>query len=239
MSRTVPSALQTHLNQAATTTTRLLKIKLKNGAVYGLAMIDRDIAYDDGSGDGEVDYLATNGFDPSAIAADTGYSVSNSEGYALMSDSELTGITEEMVKAGECDDATWVCYLVNFEDTSMGHVILDAGDVGEVVAKYGMVWIPELLSYSMRLAQPIGSVWSRSCRAIFGTPADSPTGCGVDASTMWRYDTVAAPGAEADRVFTGVALGDSPGVTVTPPGRLQWLTGDNAGMEFAIEEVVR
>jgi uncharacterized phage protein (TIGR02218 family) len=233
MTRTVPATLAEHLEQPATTTTRLLKISLRNGFTYGLAMLDADVAYDDGAG--EINYIATNGFDATTLSADLGYNVSNAEGYSLISD-EVEGVTVEMVEAGELDDATWVCYLVNFQDLTMGHVILDAGDLGEVRTRYGMVWIPELLSYIMRLKQAVGSVWSRQCRAIFGTPAGSQTGCGVSLTPLWVSAEVVTVGAEANRVFTGDDITDSPSLPPVP-GRLQWLTGANAGREFAVEEV--
>lgn len=230
--RTVPSLLQTHLDGAATTTTRLLKVTLRNGTSYGLCMLDRDIEYDDG--DGALTYVATNGFDPSTLSGDIGFSVDNAESYALISD-DVSGVTEDMVHRGELDDAQWIMYLVNFDDTGhTRHVILDAGDLGEVRVRYGMLWIPEILSYAMRLKQSIGSVWSRRCRAIFGSPAASPTGCGVNVAPLWVAGEVTAVGAESNRQFTGDVLTSG----VTPfPGRLQWLTGDNAGREFATEEI--
>lgn len=236
--RRVPFALQEHLDQHSTTTTRLLKFVLSNGDVYGLSMLDRDLDYDDGQG--VVTYRATTGFDPSTLSADVGYSVDNAEGYALMG---LLGVTTEMVERGELDDAQWIMYLINFKDVdengdliAQRHVILDAGDVGEVRTRYGMIWIPELLSYSMRLKQTIGSVWSRRCRAIFGSPAASQTGCGVDLTPLWVSGTVVSVGAESNRVFTGDLLYNSPGI-VPFPGRIQFLTGNNAGKEFATEDI--
>jgi uncharacterized phage protein (TIGR02218 family) len=238
MTRTVPPTLQAHLDGAATTTCRLLKFKTKSGAVFGLTTLDIDLEYDDGTGDGPITYVATNGFDPSAIAADLGYSVGNSEGYTLISD-QVPGVTAEMIRAGELDDATWVCYLVNFRSlgNSPGneHVILDAGDVGQIRVKNGVVWMPELLSYVMRLKQPIGGVWSRTCRAIFGSPPASPTGCGIDTTALWTSGTVQEVGLETDRTFTGDFVTTLPAVNY--PARVQFLTGANAGREYATEEV--
>lgn len=232
--RHVPAALQEHLNQPTTTTTRLIKVTLRNGVRYGLAMLDRDVDYDDGQG--EITYVATNGFDPSMLSADIGFGVDNAEGYSLISDG-VDGVTLEMVERGELDDAEWIMYLINFQDLTPGrHVILDAGDLGEVRARHGMIWIPELLSYITRLKQTIGSVWSRRCRAVFGSPANSQTGCGVSLGPLWVYDTVASVGAESNRVFSGSEVFDS--TTIVPfPGRVQFLTGKNAGREFATEEV--
>lgn len=236
--RNIPAALAAHLAGTATTTTRLLKIKTTSSppVVFGLCMSDQNIAYDDASGDGEVNYVAMDGFDASTFSADTGYAVSNAEGYALIS-GEVEGVEIEDINAGILDDAEWVCYLVNFNDLTMGHVILDAGDVGEVKTRFGLVWMPELLSYIMRLKQPIGGVWSRTCRAIFGTPSDSQTGCGVDLGPLWRSGTVLSVGTETNRVFSSNI--DSPSSPSVPffPGRVQFLTGDNAGREFATEMI--
>lgn len=234
MTRVVPIEIQQHLDTSSTSTTRLLRVTLKTGFVYGLAMLDRDVVYDDGNG--EITYVATNGFDSTTIASDTGYSVANAEGYALLSD-EIPGLELEQVEAGELDDAEWVCYLVNFEDLTPGrHILLDAGDIGEVRVKDGVVWLPELMSYMQRLKQPVGSTWSRTCRAIFGTPAGSQTGCGIPLATLWAAGEVQAVGAESNRVFTGdVVTNDSPGPPLVP-GRVEFLTGANAGREFATEE---
>jgi uncharacterized phage protein (TIGR02218 family) len=232
--RNIPVALQAHLDQASTTTTRLLKIILMNGDIYGLAQLDRDVTYDDG--DDEVTYRATNGFDPSALSADIGYSVDNAESYALTA-VDTNGITPEMVAAGELDDAQWKCYLVNYEDLSQGHALLDAGDLGEVRTRHDMSWASELLSYAMRLRQPIGSVYSRTCRAIFGSPANSQTGCGIDISALWVSGEVLSVGSETNRIFTGDVVTDSSQLIVPFPGRVEWLTGANIGREYAVEEI--
>lgn len=247
MTRTVPAALQSHLDQAATTTCRLIKIKgnpdFSPVVLFGLCSLDQDIVYDDDSGDGPITYSAANGFDPTAMSADVGFSVANAEAYALLAES-VDGVTEDQVRAGALDDAQWTCYLVNFEDLTTGrHVILDAGDVGQVRMKYGTLWMPELISYAMRLKQPVGGVWSRTCRAVYGEPAvddlgvprESQTACGVDLAPLWVMGTVQAVGAETDRTFTGDFVATLP--TATYPGRLQFLTGANAAREYAVEDV--
>jgi len=230
--REIPVLLQEHLDEAATTTTALLRVSLRNGTVYGLAALDRDVEYNDG--DGLLTYVATNGFDPSAISADIAYSVDNAEGYALISN-DVPGVTVEMVEAGELDDAEWVVYLVDYENTSRGHVVLDAGDLGEVRTRDGLVWIPELLSYAMRLRQPVGHVWSRTCRAEFGSDANSQTGCGFDAEGLWAEGQVTEVGEESDRTFVGDLIDSSNWPTEPFPGRLEWLSGDNVGRQYSLE----
>lgn len=232
MIRTASPELLAHIAGHSTTTCRLLKFTLKNGDVFGIATLDVPVPYDDGTADGEIAYSATQGFDPSALRTDTGFSVDNAEASAILAQ-ELPGITREMVDAGDIDDARWVCYLVNFRDLSMGHMILGGGDVGEVRLRYGVMWMPELLSYMSRLKRPIGHSWSIRGRCIFGSPADSQTGCGVDVSGMWVEGEVASVGPETSRTFTGDAV-------ATPhsfPGRVEWLTGPNAGRLYATEAV--
>ena len=230
--REIPPALLAHLAETATTTCMLLRVTLRSGLVYGLAALDQDIVYDDG--DGELTYVATNGFDASTISADIAYSVDNAEGYALISN-DVPGVTEAMVEAGELDDAEWIAYLVNYRDLTQGHMIVDAGDLGEVRTQHGLVWIPELLSYAMRLRQPVGHVWSRTCRATFGSDANSPTGCGFNAAALWASGEVTAVGAEPDRDFTGDLVASSEWPTDPYPGRIEWLTGNNVGRTYSLE----
>lgn len=213
--RTIPSALQAHLDSGVTTTCRLLKVTLRDGTVAGMTTLDQDVTYNG------VLYGASTGFNPSVIASDVNYSVDNSEGYALLSGT-LQGVTEDMVRRGDLEGATWEMYLINYLDHGMGHVLLDAGDIGEVKLRNGMVWVPELLSYAMRLRQSVGRVDSRRCRAIFGNQTPGQLFCGVDAEALWANGTVSAVDSEEPtRVFAGDTVKEA-------PARLQWLTGDNA-----------
>lgn len=218
--RNIPAALRAHLQQNATTTCRLLKITLYDGRVFGLTTLDRDVVY------GGVTYRAATGIDPSVIASDSGLSVDNGEGYSLLAAAPGQGITLRMIGAGELDDAQWQMMLVNWADLSMGHCLLDSGDIGNVTAEQRAAYNVELVSYVMRLRQPIGGLDSRTCRATFGTAANSQTGCGVDADALWQSGTVSGISAdEPRRVFADSSL------LITPapiPGRVQWLTGNNA-----------
>jgi len=232
MPRPIPTPLQLDLASDSSTLTRGIKFKLRNGMVYGICMTNRDVIYDHNDGDGPITYVASNGFDPSTISADEGYSVDNAEGYALISD-DIPGVTVEMVNAGALENAKWQLFYFNYESPAAGSAaLLDAGDVGITSTQFGMVWTPELLSFVMRLKQAVGSVWTRTCRAIFGTPANSQTGCGVDAESLWVNFTVTSVGAENDRSFVATGLGAGNYF----PGRVEWLTGKNASTALAATE---
>lgn len=218
--RDIPAALREHLQQPVTTTCRILRIKLADGRQFGLTTLDRDIEYQG------VTYSALNGFDASVIATDTGLSVDNAEAMALAS-MDVGGITVQMAMRGELDDAQWDMLLINWADTRMGHLILDAGDIGEVKVIDGMIYTPELLSFAMRLRQSVGHVWSRSCRAVFGSPPQGHTGCGVDAESLWMTGTVTSvDDQDAFRIFADSAL---TGLDPEPaPGRVRFTSGNNA-----------
>lgn len=235
MSLNVPALLQAHLDSGNTTICRLLKISSGNSppTVFGLTTLDRNVVYDDG--DGEITYVATQGFDPTVLRSQLGYSVDNAEGMALLS-GEVDAIDQQMIDAGEFDDGSWSCYLVNYKDLSMGHAQLGGGDLGEIRTRYGMMWIPELLDIGVRLKQPVGTVTSRKCRAIFGNPATEQygqTGCGIDASILWTAGTVQSVGLETNRTFTGDAVASPHSY----PGRVRFTTGQNQGRIFAVESV--
>ncbi len=221
--RDMSSALRAHLAGPARTTCWMLRLTLADARVFGLTMLDRDVEYQG------VTYSAANGFDPSMIATDTGLSVDNSQPRALI-EGDIPGITAQMVAAGELDDAQWEMILVNYRDLSMGHAIIGAGDVGEVNLVNGKVYMPELLDYVMRLRQSFGYFWSRTCRAVFGSPAESHTGCGVDAEVMWVAGEVTGLSDEPTRVFADNGLIDLDPEPI--PGRVQWLTGPNAGQRL-------
>lgn len=216
--RNIPQELALHLQQSTTTTCRLLRFVLADGRSFGITSLNRELTYD-----GTI-YSARNGFDLSVIASDVGLSVDNAEAYALLS-LDATGITLDMALAGELDNAAWEVRLVNYRDLSMGHLILDAGDVGEVTTENNVIYAPELLSYAMRLRQSIGHVDSRTCRAVFGTPARSQTGCGVDAAALWQSGAVTGIGDEPKRIFADSALLLTPAPV---PGRVRFTSGPNS-----------
>lgn len=217
--RNIPAALKAHLQGSVTTTCRLLRFTLRDGRQFGLTTLDRDVIYLG------VTYRAVNGFNTSVIATDTGLSVDNAEAYALLGQDAL-GITLEMVAAGDMDDSQWMLMLVNYRDLTMGHMIIDAGDVGNITVDNGVAYSPELVSYAMRLRQSIGGYDSRTCRAVFGNPADGQLGCGIDAEALWQPAVVTGVSDdEPRRVFASSSTILNPQPI---PGRIRWTSGPNA-----------
>lgn len=228
MSRVIPANLLSNLEQSVQYVANIVRLRLKSGVIIGFAQWDAPITYDHGDGFGPTVYSASQGIDKSAQVSTIDYSIANSEGRILTS-TTLSGLTAEMVEAGALDDAEWDSFMVDWRNPVAGSgALLDSGDIGEVKVEDGLVIIPELISYAMRLQQTIGSVWQRPCRAIFGSDASSQTGCGVNADIMWKSGTVTMVGAESDRTFSG-------SVEITYPGRIEFTTGKNVGRRYSVE----
>ena len=132
MSRNIPIALQAHLDTGATTICGILRIEpVRPGySVIGLTDLDKDITYDDG--DGAVTYLAPVGFTASAYVATADFTVDNAETKSLFPEFDIPQLTEADINAGAYDYATYRLMLINYEDTSQGHITLSTGTLGEM-----------------------------------------------------------------------------------------------------------
>lgn len=240
--RTISAELQAHLDGGATTTTLLLRIDpvTPGYSSIGATLLDRDVVYDDG--DGEVIYKATIGMVPANIVSSASMEVGNTEIQHLLPETDLP-ISEADISAGVYDFASYTLMLVNYEDLSMGHVIMPSGhgQLGQMRQENGLSFWSELTALVKLLKQSIVEKDSLSCRAIFGSQPIGTVGaeqtqrfpCGKDTAGMWVAGTVSAVGLETNRAFTAGALGAAADVYV--PGMLKWVTGANTGRSYEVE----
>jgi uncharacterized phage protein (TIGR02218 family) len=231
--KTIPSQLQDHLEQSATTVCLLFKIVCRDGDVFGFAQLDRDVVYDDGTG--ERTYRARSGFDASAVAASADLDVDNAEASGRLATWEYPeAITEAQIQGGKFDYAEAWVWLVNYEDLTPGrHAELMSGSVGKIRTENGQIWNTELISLSAQMNQDITPLTSLTCRYSFGD-AD----CGVDTDSLWRTYTVTSVGVEDDRTFSAAGMAaDSPPAADDDysPGLVEFLSGANAGLSFEVE----
>ena len=73
--KSIPPALQTHLDQRGTTLCYLLKITATNGQALGVTSLDVDVDYDDGTG--LLTYSSAIGLNQSSLATSAGLEVDN------------------------------------------------------------------------------------------------------------------------------------------------------------------
>lgn len=240
--RSISTALQAHLDSGSTTTTLLLRIDpvAPGYPSIGATLLDRDVTYDDG--DGSIVYKATIGMVPSNIVSKASMEVGNTEIQHLIPESDLP-ISETDISAGVYDFASYTLMMVNYEDLSMGHVILPSGhgQLGQMRQENGLSFWSELTALVKLLKQSIVEKDSLTCRAIFGSQPIGTVGaeqtqrfpCGKDTTGMWVSKTVTSVGVETSRTFTAGTLGAAADVYV--PGMLKWLTGANAGRSYEVE----
>lgn len=234
MSRSIPIALQAHLDQPATTRCRLLQIKPALGDVIGYCSTNVPRTYDAGDGYGPVTYQVMSGFEQSAVVATGDTAVDNSEAKVLA----LAGgpITEADINAGKFDGAEFTVMEVNYADLTQGHYVVQHGYVGKTSVIRGRAFTLELRTLVDLLRQVPWEKWQRLCRVRkFGSqPGDERFPCMYDLTGEWVDDVpVTSLGVESTRTFTASSLAQA--ADYFAPGLILWTTGPNAGLEFEVE----
>lgn len=232
--RSIPIELKAHFSQPSQNWTRVLRIapRVSTIAPFGITTLDRNVDYDDG--DGVITYRARRGYVSSSQVATSDLSVDNSEAEALLAEYPLDGVTLEMIKRGDLDDADYDEYLINYKDLVPGrHVVVGHGTIGEIRAEKGLSAFIELRSLTNTLKQnSIVELGSVGCTTEFGSDR-----CKFPVDTLWTTGTVASVGIETDRTFSFAlesSMRDDPGGYV--PGLVRFLDGDNAGRTFEVED---
>lgn len=241
MSKTIPVALQTHLDEPVNTTAFLLRIVKNTGAtgateVVRFCSLDADITYDVGAGDGAQVFKSSRGFDPSNLENTGDLAVDNADGLILLDSSSLDAMTVAEIDAGRFDAAAFVWYSVNWADLTMGHEEMLFGTIGQArVLQGGLACAFELRGQSQKLKQNIGYRDTKDCPARFGSQSgDERLYCGFDATTLLIAGTVTAVGADVTSIFTDSALAQADDFFV--PGMVFWTSGSNTGTSQEIED---
>lgn len=194
MAKTIPSALQTHLNSEVTTLATLLTITRADGVVVRLTDLDADLVV------GGDTYKATFGYLRSALSIREGLTAD---------DVEITGliqsgfVSKADVSAGLYDGAELKISAVNFNSPSDGEVVLKRGLVGEVLLASSDRFSIELRSLAGRLGQEILEKTSPTCRAELGDAR-----CTVPVAPLLRANTTAYSLGQFIRVATTSGTGD-------------------------------
>lgn len=245
MPRAIPIALKEHLSQDATTTTLLMKITpvTPGFSAYGATLLDQDVRYDDGVDD--LVYHACIGMQPPDLLGTGTLETGADTVDSLLPEFDIPELTEESIRAGAYDYANYAIYLVNYRDTSQGHVTLQAGTIGQVsIRSDGLSFVNELRGLTAELKQSICEKDSLTCRAVFGS---QPVGslisgpqvawgwCGFDATSLLVESTVASVGVETTLTFQ-VADATDWVAGMLAPGVAKFLTGRNAGRTFEISD---
>lgn len=242
MGRPISISLTDALSSNTTTTCLLMWIAPVTPGYpgYGVAMLDRDVTYNHGTGD--RNYSAIIGFQPTTLLQSADLSVNNADATGLMPEFDVP-ISEADIIAGVYDFAEFVVYLVDYENPVMGSgLVVGAGTLGRVTVKdIGLSIVNELRGLTDPLKQSLCQKDSLTCRATFGSGAigsgadvEEMFPCGFDLSTITVSGAVSAVGAENTTTFT---VGGTFAFTTDElaNGMVKFTTGANTGRSYEIE----
>jgi uncharacterized phage protein (TIGR02218 family) len=210
--KSLPAALQAHLDTGTTTLAWCWRIARNDGMKLGFTDHDRDLAFD-----GTV-FEAATGFTASDITDALGLAVDNLEvSSALKSDR----LNEDDLAAGLYDDAAVEIWRVNWADTGQ-RVLMRSGSLGEV-RRSGASFAAEVRGLAHYLQQPKGRLYQSGCDADLGDAR-----CGIDLDNAAFRGTGTVISASTPRLFTASGLAAfAPGWFTR--GLATFTSGANAG----------
>jgi uncharacterized phage protein (TIGR02218 family) len=180
------------------------------------------MGFTDHDADLEVDgstYQASTGFDAAALQTSAGLSVDNSAAVGALS---AAGITEVDIATGKFDGAVIIQMLVNWQDSSQNLVIF-RGSLGEVVRGDGS-FEAELRGLAENLNHAIGRSYLRQCDRRLG---DAKCGVEISAPAFSSGGAIDRVDGTPDIYVSGAGDYDDDWFS---HGRLEWVTGANAGL---------
>lgn len=219
--RTIPPALQAHLDSGATTIATCWRLTRADGTVFGFTDHDRALAFDD------TTFAAMTGGTLSALESSAGLSVDNAEIEGAFSAAALTAADFD---AGRYDGAMLQVWRVNWQDTEQ-RVLLKTGTLGEV-RRRGQSYTAELRGLSARLDEETGRVYQHGCDAVLG---DARCGVDLDAPAYKGGATVSTvPGASEISVTGLDAFADG----WFSHGLVTFTSGQNDGLRVPVRRHV-
>ena len=214
--RTIPSALQTKLDQGATTLATCWILRCRDGLVQGFTDHDEDLACQ------TVTCRAATGFDGVAAAEKLGFATAGGEmSGALIADS----LTEADIAAGRYDGASVEIHWVDWSEPALS-VLLHVMTLGEITRE-AQAFKAELRSAVQALDVERGRLYTPRCSADLGDMR-----CGVDLTAEDRHGSGTVVAVEATGALICSGLGDLASDALNG-GRLVVVTGAAAG--FSVE----
>lgn len=213
----ISAELTAHLAGEVTTLAMCWKLTRTDSVVMGFTDHDKDLEIDG------VDYSASSGFTPTAVANTSNLSVDNLDVDGML-DADV--ISEEDVMAGIYDFAEIEVFQVNYSDLTQGILQLRRGWLGEVTLKNHQ-FVAEIRGLTQRLSQNIGELYSPSCRARLG---DSR--CKVNMATHTHTGTITS--VESNSVLYDTARTEDNGIFTF--GKITFTSGGNNGLSMEVKE---
>ncbi len=215
--RVLSPALAAHLARGATTLCHCWKLIRRDGLVSGYTDHDRDLVLDG------VTFGARTGLEAAEATAELGFAVGGGEVSGAL---VAAGITEGDIAAGLYDDATVETWLVNWSAVEE-RLLLDVTSIGEIRRADG-AFVAELRSLTHRLDEEKGRLFRATCSADLGDPR-----CRVDLNDPAFSATATVARTDGQLTWATTQL-ESFADSWFAGGRIEWLTGANAGLHMEI-----
>ena len=215
--KSVSVALLAHMQGETTTLATCWRVTRLDGEVFGFTDHCETLTIDG------VAYVASTGYTATAIQSGSGLNVDNLDIEGAL-DSET--ITEQDLLAGLWDFAAIEIFLVNYDDLTMGEMVLRTGNLGTVRTGRGM-FVAELRGMMQRLQQAVGRLVMPACNANLGDAR-----CGVNLATYTAVGSVDS--VTSNRQFLDAALPHATGWF--NGGLLTWTSGANDGLAMEVKQ---
>ncbi|RMF37082.1 MAG: DUF2163 domain-containing protein [Alphaproteobacteria bacterium] len=210
--RAIDPELQQRLDSGATTLCRCWRLTRADGVRMGFTDHDEVLVFDGTS------FEAASGLTPSALEQSAGLNVDNSQIVGALSSA---GLTEADIARGRYDGAKLEHWLVDWQRPDL-RILVFSGVLGEI-SRGQAGFEAELRGQTEELSRPVGRVFLRDCDAVFGDAR-----CGLDimdpafSATATVVNVLGQQGVEV----SGLGAFQEGWFT---RGRLDWLSGANAG----------
>lgn len=223
--KTLPTGMQTDLDEGATTHCLCWKLTRIDATIMGFTDHDVDVVFD------TITYKAATGINASAMKAATGLAVSDMEGIGAL---DSSAITEADISKKLYDNAFIQVYRVDFADVSK-RVEVFTGFLGSVI-RGDQQFKAEVRSLSQALNQPQGTLYQKTCNVdLFSSE------CGKSVTDDANYDlTGEVSSVFSRRLFatTTVAITGRAQHWFTG-GKLTWTSGNNNGVVVEVKVHIR
>ena len=210
--KSVPVALQAHLDSGTTTLAWVWRIERADGVVFGFTDHDRPLEFDG------VTYEPESGFAASEIRMGTDLAVDAQEAEGVLTSDT---ITETDILDGRWDNAKVEVWRVNWSAVGQ-RVLMRRGAIGQV-RRGRLAFVAEVRSLAHVLNQTVGRTFQHACDAELGDAR-----CGVDLDDPVYRAGGSVTTATGDRSFVASGLGSFAAGWFTL-SRLTWTSGANDG----------
>lgn len=167
--KNISNALKAHLQQEVTTLATCWKVTRLDGLIFGFTDCATDIFYEN------IKYSASTGQNASNVKTTSQLNVDNLDVVGNLGgiDSSFTDVldapflTEQDIRTGLWDLAAIEIFMVNYNDLTMGKLILRKGTIGEIKTGRSQ-FTAELRGMTQPLQQEFGRIYTPSCSANLG-----------------------------------------------------------------------